>query len=404
MRSECLELLNLDIIGIAETHLKGSETLSLPGYVWFGQNRQKLHAKAKRGSGGIGCFVRTQVLQNFKVDIIDSSHEGIMWLHFQPTTDTKAFYFCVCYLPPSDSTRNIDHGEFYDTLLYQSFSHCNDELFYICGDFSGRCGDLEDYIAGVDCIPDRDVIDYTINKEGERLCDCLIDSNCCIMNGRNCLENNFTFVGTQGASVVDYCITPYELLSKYEAFRVCLTSDLLSKANLHNKINSATTVPDHSLLLWTFTVECTNVNKKKYAIGEPFTYEKYDRLVPDNFLQEDLSNTILNDGIRNIQQSVNKQEELDNVCSKLILTLKTEMNDKMTHRTVKIQPSGNNKKRKVNKPWWSDSLSELWNEQCKAEKAMLKGQKSMTYFRRHQKTFQQGSTTREKTIYTSETS
>ena len=31
----------------------------------------------------------------------------------------------------------------------------------------------------------------------------------------------------------------------------------------------------------------------------------------------------------------------------------------------------------MNKPWWSDSLSELWNEQCKAEKAMLKGQKSI---------------------------
>ena len=81
--------------------------------------------------------------------------------------------------------------------------------------------------------------------------------------------------------------------------------------------------------------------------------------------------------LRNIQQSDNTQEELDNVCSKLILTLKTEMNDKMTHRTVKIQPSGNNKKRKVNKPRWSDSLSVLWNEQCKAEKAMLKGQKSI---------------------------
>ena len=67
IRSECLKLLNLDIIGVAEMHLKGSETLSLLRYVWFGQNRQKLHAKAKRGSGGIGCFVRTQVLQNFKV-------------------------------------------------------------------------------------------------------------------------------------------------------------------------------------------------------------------------------------------------------------------------------------------------------------------------------------------------
>ena len=202
----------------------------------------------------------------------------------------------------------------------------------------------------------------------------------CIMNGRNCLENNFTYVGTQGVSVVDYCFTPYEHLSKYEGFRVCLTSDLLNNAKLHNKIDSATSAPDHSLLLWTFTVERTNV-RKKGVIGESVSYEKYDRLVLDNFLQEDLS--ILNDGIRNIQQSVNTQEVLDNVCSRLISTLKTEMNDKMTHRTVKIQPSGNNKKRKVNKPWWSDSLSELWNEQCKAEKAMLKCQNSIRNRLRH---------------------
>ena len=72
--------------------------------------------------------------------------------------------------------------------------------------------------------------------------------------------------------------------------------------------------------------------RKKGVIGESVSYEKYDLLVPDNLLQEDLS--ILNDGIRNIQQSVNTQEELDNVCSRLILTLKTELNDKMTHRTV----------------------------------------------------------------------
>ena len=114
--------------------------------------------------------------------------------------------------------------------------------------------------------------------------------------------------------------------------------------------------------------------KKKDVIDEPVTYKKYDRLVPENFLQEDLS--FLNDGIRNIQQSVNTQLELDNVCNNLILMLKTEMDNKMTHRTVKIQPSGNSKKRKVNKPWWTDSLSKLWNEQCKAEKDMLKGQKS----------------------------
>lgn len=52
------------------------------------------------------------------------------------------------------------------------------------------------------------------------------------------------------------------------------------------------------------------------------------------------------------------------------------MNNKMSHRTVKLHPGGDNKTRKVNKPWWSNNLSGLWNDQCKAEKEMLKGQKS----------------------------
>ena len=73
------------------------------------------------------------------------------------------------------------------------------------------------------------------------------------MNGRNCKENNFTFISTQSASVVDrvrvHCITLYEHMSKYEKFTVCLTSDLLTKAMLHNKISSTTVAPDHSLLL-----------------------------------------------------------------------------------------------------------------------------------------------------------
>ena len=59
------------------------------------------------------------------------------------------------------------------TILFYSKSIITVKMifFYLCGDFSSRCGDLEDFIAGVDSIPDRNVIDYTINKEGERFCE-----------------------------------------------------------------------------------------------------------------------------------------------------------------------------------------------------------------------------------------
>ena len=41
LRSECLMLYNLDITGIAETHLFDAQNLALPEYTWYGQNRKK---------------------------------------------------------------------------------------------------------------------------------------------------------------------------------------------------------------------------------------------------------------------------------------------------------------------------------------------------------------------------
>lgn len=123
-----------------------------------------------------------------------------------------------------------------------------------------------------------------------------------------------------------------------------------------------------------FSLECTKPKKKTTDSGEHITFEKYDRTVPETFLEDNIST--LNSYIRVIEQAIETQEELDSFCSRLVETLKTEMNNKMSHRTVKLQPSVNNTKRKTKKPWWSDNLSELWNDQCKAEKNMLKGQKS----------------------------
>lgn len=57
-RSYCINNLDLDIVGIAETHLKGGDILKVNGYHWIGQNRKHRHRNAKTGSGGIGIFVK----------------------------------------------------------------------------------------------------------------------------------------------------------------------------------------------------------------------------------------------------------------------------------------------------------------------------------------------------------
>ena len=140
-------------------------------------------------------------------------------------------------------------------------------MFYICGDFNSRCGDLEDFIAGVDSIPDQNVIDYTINKEGERFCEFLIDSNCCMMNGRNCQNNDFTFISTSGSSVIDYCVVPYEYISNIQDFSVQPTSKLISGSNIHYTLDSPGTYPDHSLLVWTIVVE-NNVMRNRSSTSK----------------------------------------------------------------------------------------------------------------------------------------
>ena len=62
---------------------------------------------------------------------------------------------------------------------------------------------------------------------------------------------------------------------------------------------------------------------------------------------------------------------MEKVYLDFVSLVKDEMRDKLNHRTVKAVIGNNNKKRKVKKPWWTDDLTALWNNTCKAEKEML---------------------------------
>ena len=44
------------------------------------KKKKKKHVKAKKGSGGIGFFVKNSFINRYKIEGLDSEHEGIMWL------------------------------------------------------------------------------------------------------------------------------------------------------------------------------------------------------------------------------------------------------------------------------------------------------------------------------------
>ena len=135
---------------------------------------------------------------------------------------------------------------------------------------------------------------YTINKECERFCEFLINSHCCMMNGRNCQNNDFTFISTSGSSVIDFCVVPYDYLSNIQDLSVHPTSAIISVSNIHCTLVSPGTYPDHSLLVWTISVENT-VMLNRDSTSRTASFEVFDRNIPTEFLdgQSEVLNTYI---------------------------------------------------------------------------------------------------------------
>ena len=83
LRSSCVLNCDIDILGISESHLTGSEVLHLEGFTWFGHNRKEIHRNAKAGSGGVGFFVSNHLVSEFNITVCDNSCEGILLLKLE---------------------------------------------------------------------------------------------------------------------------------------------------------------------------------------------------------------------------------------------------------------------------------------------------------------------------------
>ena len=219
----------------------------------------------------------------------------------------------------------------------------------------------------VDDLDNRTVIDFATNKLGDLCVDFLINSNCCVLNGRTSGQNDYTFIQTTGHSVVDYLITTHEGISKFTSMDIFPASDLPAKYNI---TPCGIGKPDHSLLLAQWSLPII----KQLPKGKPkvvtASWKKYDvNNIPENFMTSPNTLQAINDAIDMLKSSCDTQVELDNLYTNFTLILKSEMDEKLPSRTVNIMPSDyNSKHRKMCKPWWSDNLTILWNRQCLAER------------------------------------
>ena len=99
---------DLDIIGIAETHLLNDSAPTLDGYSAFSHNRTQIHKRAKVGSGGVSLFFKNEIVESYNISILDNSIEDILWVRLEHKNINICVNICVCYLPPDGSSRQVD--------------------------------------------------------------------------------------------------------------------------------------------------------------------------------------------------------------------------------------------------------------------------------------------------------
>ena len=117
-----------------------------------------------------------------------------MWINLRPIHTGEQLKFYVCYLPPANSTRNVNSQEYFDLLMSQVYEYQHNSLITIFCDFNVRIGENEDFIAGVDNLPPRNVIDFQTNQYCDGFLDFLVSINMCVFNGRNFKQNDFTSI------------------------------------------------------------------------------------------------------------------------------------------------------------------------------------------------------------------
>ena len=194
-----------------------------------------------------------------------------------------------------------------------------------------------------------------------------------MINGRSADgKNDFTSFNAKGQSVVDYCIAPHDSLNAFSDFTITKPQALFEEAGLVGSYDPSRTIPNHALLSWEiempFLARCTDEQKK--CNFKEDTIRKHDVSdIPGDFMGCNTVTQQINECITKLEHTRREQEELDATYRDLCEIIHDEMDNELPVKTITISEGpSSNKKCKVRKPWWNDTLTELLNKACEAEK------------------------------------
>ena len=213
----------------------------------------------------------------------------------------------------------------------------------------------------------------TSNSYGELLCDFLCNVNCCILNGRNGINNDYTYISTRGSSVVDYCIVPYEQLNSFQNFEVIRAADIVGRACPVGSYEPRH-IPDHSLLTWSFCI--AHIAPVENA-GQPRNYAedgrrryKVSNPLPTDWMACEDTVRKLNELVSKLEVAINNQHEIDVYYNEFTSVIHNEMKSNFQCRGTPNDIIGKGFRSK--KPWWNDQLTSMWQNVRAAERCWLR--------------------------------
>ena len=182
---------------VSETWFLNAKTIpQVEGYEFLTRNCAELHRRARVGSGGIGLLVSEQLLKHYKMVEFVDKYDSILALSLKHKKCDFSIGFIIGYLPPQHTKYGNDPDLFFECMTQLIYMFNDLDCVIIGGDYNARTGNMQDYIADIDEISERQSVDPVTNKHGDCFMEFLRDVQFAIVNGRitNVIHCGTTFM------------------------------------------------------------------------------------------------------------------------------------------------------------------------------------------------------------------
>jgi exonuclease III len=274
---------SFDIIALTETWAKSIDEFknSFDGYKAYTSYRPRIR-QFGRFLGGIAVFVKQKYLSGVNKIDIDFPHGIFLLFNRKFFGFEKNIIVGTVYIPDvqSRSYKSLEKLplETLDEILFElKIKH--DANIILCGDFNARTGVEDDFISNdsIDHIFNNSFGDWynndnffkkraskdkVVNSNGRDLLTLCKNQNIHILNGRTKGDKlgNYTFIGAQGKSLIDYLIVSSSLFDHVNEFAVDIKTE-----------------SDHMPLKWSINcnVKTTAVNVDDNNVCTTYMIDKY---------------------------------------------------------------------------------------------------------------------------------